>query len=88
MTTVAESVAAAASEYAEPIRGAVRENLRDVRRAVAAGRRALEDCTDTTALQVRKHPFAAIGIAAGAALLVGCVIGLDMDRRARGRASH
>lgn len=86
MSTVAESVAAAAAEYAEPVCGAVRENLRDVRRAIAAGRHVVEDCTDTTALQVRRHPFASIGIAAGVGLVVGCVIGFAIDRRAQRRA--
>jgi ElaB/YqjD/DUF883 family membrane-anchored ribosome-binding protein len=83
MTTVAESVAKAASDYTEPLQAAVRENLRDVRRAVAAGRHAVEDCTDATALQVRRHPFASIGIAAGIGALVGCVIGLTLGRAAR-----
>jgi ElaB/YqjD/DUF883 family membrane-anchored ribosome-binding protein len=87
MTTVAESVAAAATEYAEPVYGAVRKNLRDVRRAIASGRHAVEDCTDTTALHVRRHPFASIGIAAGVGLLVGCVLGFAIDRPARGRTA-
>ena len=87
MTTVAQSVAEAASDYAEPVCGAVRENLRDVRRAIAAGRHAVEDCTDTAALQVRRHPFASIGIAAGVGLLVGCVLGFAVDRRVKGRTA-
>ena len=87
MTTVAESVAGAASEYAEPVRDAVRESIRNVRRTIAAGRHAVEDCTDTTALQVRRHPFASIGLAAGVGLLVGCVLGLAIDRRIKGRTA-
>ena len=87
MTTVAESVAAAATEYAEPICDAVRENLRDVRRAITAGRHAAEDCTHTTALRVRRHPFATIGIAAGVGLVVGCVLGFAIDRRIKGRTA-
>jgi ElaB/YqjD/DUF883 family membrane-anchored ribosome-binding protein len=83
MTSLAESVAKAASEYTEPIRAAVHENVRHARRAVAAGRNALEDCTDATALQVRRHPFASIGIAAGIGALVGCAIGFTLGRAAR-----
>ncbi len=80
MTTVAESVAKAASEYTEPIRAAVHENVRDVRRAVAAGRHAVEDCTDATVFQVRRHPFASLAIAAGVGALAGCVIGFTLRR--------
>jgi ElaB/YqjD/DUF883 family membrane-anchored ribosome-binding protein len=83
MTTVAESVAKAASDYTEPLQAAVRENLRDVRRAVAAGRHAVEDCTDATVVQVRRHPFASLGIAAGIGALVGCGIGFTLGRAAR-----
>ena len=57
MTTVADSLVKAASEYTDPIRAAVNENVREVRRAVAAGRHAVEDCADATTLQVRRHPF-------------------------------
>ena len=83
MTKLAESVAKAASEYTDPIRAAVHDNIRDARRAVAAGRHALEDCTDATALQVRRHPFASIGIAAGIGALIGCVVGFTFGRAAR-----
>jgi ElaB/YqjD/DUF883 family membrane-anchored ribosome-binding protein len=80
MTTVAESVAKAASEYTEPFRTAVHDNVRDVRRAVAAGRHAVEDYTDATVVQVRRHPFASLAIAAGVGALVGCVIGFTLRR--------
>lgn len=83
MTTVADRVTKAASEYAEPIRAAVHDNLRDARRAVAAGRHALEDCTDATALNVRRHPFVSIGLAAGIGALAGCVMGFTYARAAR-----
>jgi ElaB/YqjD/DUF883 family membrane-anchored ribosome-binding protein len=83
MTSLADSVAKAASEYSEPIRAAVHEHVRDARRAVAAGGHALEDCTDATALQIRRHPFASIGIAAGIGAVVGGVIGLTFRRAVR-----
>jgi len=84
MTTIAESVAKAAGDYAEPVCDTVRENVRNVRRTIAYGRRAVEDGTDATALRVRRHPFASIGIAAGIGLLVGCVVGWAIERRGRG----
>lgn len=85
MTTVADCVTKAASEYTEPIRAAVHDQIRDARRAVAAGQNALEDCTDATALNVRRHPFMSIGIAAGIGALAGCVIAYTFARAA-GRA--
>ena len=81
MTTVAESMSKAASEYTEPLQAAVRENLRDVRRAVAAGRHAVVDCADTTVVQLRRHPFVSLGIVASIGTLVGCVIGFTIGRR-------
>ena len=80
MKTVTESVAEAASEYTEPILAAIHENLREVRRTVAAGRHAVEDCADATAIQLRRHPFVSLGIAAGFGVLVGCVIGFTVGR--------
>lgn len=80
MTTVTESVAEAASEYTEPIVAAIHENLRDVRRTIAAGRHAVEDYADATAIQLRRHPFVSLGIAAGVGMLVGCVIGFSVGR--------
>ena len=80
MTTVAESLSKAASDYADPIRAAVSENVRDVRRAVAAGRHAVEDCADAATLQVRRHPLVSLGIAAGVGMLVGGVIGFVVGR--------
>lgn len=80
MTTLAQSVAEAASEYVQPVRAAVKENLRNARRAVGAGRQAVEDCADTTVVQVRRHPFVSLGIAAGAGILVGSVIGFVFGR--------
>jgi len=81
MRTVAEDVIKAASEYTDPIRAAVHENVRDARRAVTAARHAAEDCADTTVVQVRRHPFVSLGIAAGIGTLAGCAIGFTVGRR-------
>ena len=81
MATVTESAAKAAREYTEPILAAVDQNVRDVRRAVVAARHAVEDRAAQTELQVRRHPFMSLGIAAGAGALLGCVIGFTLGRR-------
>jgi ElaB/YqjD/DUF883 family membrane-anchored ribosome-binding protein len=86
MSTVTESAAKAVREYTEPVRAAVDENIRDIRRAVVAGRHAVEDYAAETAIQVRRHPFMSLGIAAGVGTLCGCVIGF-MAGRLGGRRS-
>jgi hypothetical protein len=49
--------------------------MRDVRRAVVAGRQAVEDCAAEATIQVRRHPFVSLGIAASVGTLFGCLIG-------------
>jgi ElaB/YqjD/DUF883 family membrane-anchored ribosome-binding protein len=80
MATVMESAANVAKEYAEPIRAALEENIRDVRRAVVAGRHAVEDAAAGATTQVRRHPFAALGIAVGVGALFGCMVGFAVGR--------
>ena len=80
MRTVTESAAQAVKDYAEPVRAAVEENMRDVRRAVVAGRYAVEDCAAEATVQVRRHPFVSLGIAASVGTLFGCVIGFTAGR--------
>jgi ElaB/YqjD/DUF883 family membrane-anchored ribosome-binding protein len=87
MATVTESAANAVREFAEPIRAAVDENIRDVRRAVVAGRHAVEDCTAETVIQVRRHPFVSLGVALGAGILAGCLIGFTVGRFSGPRTS-
>ena len=87
MAPVTESAAKAASEYTEPVVAAIEERVRDVRRAVVAGRHAVEDCAAETTLQVRHHPFAALGIAASVGALFGCMIGFTVGRLSTGRPS-
>ena len=80
MATVTESTAKAVSEYLDPVRAAVDENMRDVRRAVVAGRHAVEDCAAEATIQVRRHPFVSLGIAAGVGTLFGYLIGFTASR--------
>ena len=80
MATVTESATRAVREYTEPVRAAVEENIRDVRRAVVAGRQAVEDCAAEATVQVRRHPFVSLGIAAGVGTIFGCLIGFTAGR--------
>ena len=80
MTTVTESAAQAVRDYAKPVRAAVEENIRDVRRAVVAGRHAAEDCAAEATVQVRRHPFMSLGVAVGVGTFFGCVIGFTVGR--------
>jgi ElaB/YqjD/DUF883 family membrane-anchored ribosome-binding protein len=80
MATVTESAAKAVRDYTEPVRAAVDENMRDVRRAVVAGRHAVEDCAAEATVQVRRHPFMSLAIAVGAGTLFGCLIGFTAGR--------
>jgi ElaB/YqjD/DUF883 family membrane-anchored ribosome-binding protein len=75
MATMTESAAKVVRNYAEPAMAAVEENVRDLRRAVAAGRHAAEDYAAETTKQVRRHPFAALGVAVGFGAVFGCLIG-------------
>ena len=80
MATVSESPAKAVKEYLEPVRAAVEENIREVRRAVVAGRHAVEDCAADATIQVRRHPFMSLGVAVCVGTLFGCVIGFGVGR--------
>jgi ElaB/YqjD/DUF883 family membrane-anchored ribosome-binding protein len=80
MATMTESATQAVREYAEPLRGPIDEKVRDVRRAVVTARHALEDCAADTAVQVRRHPFVSLSIAAGIGTLAGCVLGFAAGR--------
>ena len=88
MTSVIEPAVNAAREYAEPVRAAVEENIRDIRRAVVAARRAVEDCADETAIQVRRHPIGSLGLAVAIGTLFGCLIGYTAGRLGGGRLSR
>jgi len=80
MATVTKTATTALREYTEPVLTAVEENMRDIRRAVVAGRHAVEDCTAEATIQVRRHPFVSLGIAAGVGTLFGCLMGFTIGR--------
>lgn len=87
MATITESATKAFKNQASPVLVALEENARDVRRAVVAGRHAVEDCAAETTLQVRRHPFMAVGLAVGIGSLAGCLVGFTLGRRGRARIS-
>jgi ElaB/YqjD/DUF883 family membrane-anchored ribosome-binding protein len=80
MATMTESATTAVREYTEPVMTAVEENMRDIRRAVVAGHHAVEDCAAEATIQVRRHPFVSLGIAAGVGTLFGCLMGFTIGR--------
>ncbi len=80
MATMIESTTKTIREHAEPALEALEKNVRDVRRAVVAGRQAFEDCTGEATLQVRRHPFTAVGLAVGVGALLGCLFGFTFAR--------
>ena len=80
MATVTESATKAVRDYAEPVMAAVEENVRDLRRAVVAGRHAAEDYAAEATIRVRRHPFVSLGIAVGVGTLFGCLIGFTLGR--------
>jgi ElaB/YqjD/DUF883 family membrane-anchored ribosome-binding protein len=84
MATMMESTTKTIREHAGPALEAMEENVRDVRRAVVAGRHAAEDCAAETTVQVRRHPFMAVGLAVG----VGSLVGYALGRRGRSRTSE
>ena len=83
MATMTESAANAVRQYAEPLRAAVEENFRDVRRTVVAGHHAVEDCAAEATTQVRRHPFFSLGVAVGVGTLFGCLVGFTVGRFGR-----
>ena len=87
MATVTESVRGAIREYGEPALEAIEANVRDARRAVVAGRQAVEDGTAEAMRQARRHPFGAVGLAVGVGALCGGLVGFTFGRRGWNRPS-
>ena len=88
MATMTESATKAIREHAGPALEAIEENVRDVRRAVVAGRQTVEDYTAEATLQVRRHPFMAVGLAVGVGTLFGCLVGFTIGRCGWNRTSE
>ena len=58
-----------------PTLESMEEGVRTARRAVNDVRHATEDLVAGTALEVRRHPLTAVGLAATAGLMAGCAVG-------------
>jgi ElaB/YqjD/DUF883 family membrane-anchored ribosome-binding protein len=65
----------AAAPCAWPTRESVEETVRKAKRAGVEARYAAEDLAAGAALKVRRHPLAAIGLAAAAGLCAGAASG-------------
>ena len=83
MATMTESATKAIREHTGPALEALEENVRNARRAVVAGRQAVEDCAAETTREVQRHPFMTVGLAVGIGGLVGCLVGFTLGRRGR-----
>jgi ElaB/YqjD/DUF883 family membrane-anchored ribosome-binding protein len=64
-----------AESCAWPTRESVENAVRTARRAVNGARAATEDFVAARSLEVRRHPLTAVGLAAAAGLVAGCVFG-------------
>lgn len=58
-----------------PTLESIEEAVRTARRAMSTARTTTEDFVDQASLTVRRHPLIAVGVAAGAGLVTGCVFG-------------
>ena len=54
---------------------AVEDGVHAARRAATRGARGIEEFRETTAYRIKKSPFLAVALAAGAGLIVGAVCG-------------
>ncbi|MCC7329853.1 MAG: DUF883 domain-containing protein [Gammaproteobacteria bacterium] len=74
-----QATAAQTGEKIEGVRARATESLRQARQRIAAAQagaaREIREAADSTDEYVREHPWQAVGIAAGAGLLIGLLIG-------------
>lgn len=83
------NAAAAAKEaydgYVDPALHTIEEGIRRARRAVADGRRTVDECANEAEHQIRRHPFSVVAAGLGVGMLAGIVIGAAWVSAARGR---
>lgn len=75
MTITTETIRPAIEEKCGPTMEKLEDSVRKARKAFTQGQREMEDLVSDTQLRIRRHPAAAVGIAAGAGLMLGCMIG-------------
>lgn len=66
-----EEMAQRAARFKTSVSDAVEENVHRVRRAARRTRYGAEDLIDNAAYKVKRHPFGAMAVAAGAGFAVG-----------------
>lgn len=89
MATIPEAseVVEAIKERLSPALETLDENVRRGRRLIVEGRDAAEDAAAAAALQVTRHPFGTVLVAAGVGALMGGLLGLALGWQARGARS-
>jgi ElaB/YqjD/DUF883 family membrane-anchored ribosome-binding protein len=70
----------ALGERFRPAAESAEQTMRAARRAVACGRRAAEDASLATSLFIRRRPFTAVALAAGAGIVLGAAAGILVAR--------
>lgn len=75
-----EEMAQNASRFKSSLSDAVEDNLHRARRAARRTRYGAEDLIENAAHKVKRHPFDALGIAAGAGLAIGFLVGWAVNR--------
>jgi ElaB/YqjD/DUF883 family membrane-anchored ribosome-binding protein len=83
MSTVAADTKRAVKELLDPAIDVIENGVREARRTAEAARRTLEDGAADATRTVRRHPVAAVTVAAGLGVLLGCAIGFAAGRQAR-----
>jgi ElaB/YqjD/DUF883 family membrane-anchored ribosome-binding protein len=83
MATIMGTAAAAETlkERFNPAIAAIEENVRQARLAIRHARHAAEDTVGEAQLEVRRHPLAAVTVAAGVGVFVGCLVGVALGWR-------
>jgi ElaB/YqjD/DUF883 family membrane-anchored ribosome-binding protein len=75
-----EEMAQNASRLKSSVAESVEGNLHRVRRAAKRSWYGAEDLKENTAHKVKRHPFEAVGIAAGAGFAIGALVGWTATR--------
>lgn len=83
MATITGTAAAgeALRERLNPAIVAIEDNVRQARLAVRHARHAAEDGIGEAQLEVRRHPLAAVALAAGVGVVIGCLAGVALGWR-------
>lgn len=78
IATGAATAAEAIKERLAPALDTLDETMRQGRRVIARGQRAVEDAADEAVLTIRRRPLSAVMVAAGAGVLAGALIGFGL----------